>query len=251
MTPSGWSGISRPSKPCSRTDSNQLVLNNDTERPWQVKSSLDNWLIVQPIVQAMLRNAQKSRDAILRAAEELFARSGPHQVSLADVATRAGVSRGLPSYFFKNKETLSRTVMERAAVDVRRMVLDPLRASTHRDPGWLLANLIDNYIEYLAAHPRVVRLLQWDALERTAHPPGGVSTNVAAGVLREAVSVLSTKIAGKAVSGVALSDMVLSIVALCLFPFERMHATGADAAFVRHHKRHVKALVSRIIGVRR
>jgi AcrR family transcriptional regulator len=199
----------------------------------------------------MLRNAQKSRDAILRAAEELFARSGPQQVSLADVAAKAGVSRGLPSYFFKNKETLSRTVMERAAVDVRRAVLDPLRSSTHRDPGRLLVNLIDNYIEYLAAHPRVVRLLQWDALERTAHPLSGVSMNIAAGVLREAVSVLSAKIPGRAISGIATSDLMLSIVALCLFPFERMHATDADAAVVRHHKRHVKALLSRIIGARR
>ncbi len=199
----------------------------------------------------MVRNAQKSREAILRAAEELFAGSGPQQVSLADVAARAGVSRGLPSYFFKDKETLSRTVMERAAVEVRRAVLDPIRSSKHRDPGRLLAGMIDDYIEYLAAHPRVVRLLQWNALERTADPRRGASTNVAAGVLREAVSVLSTKIAAPTISDIDLNDLVLSIVALCLFPFERVHPNGADEAFVRRHKRHVKALVGRVIGAPR
>jgi AcrR family transcriptional regulator len=210
-------------------------------------------LIVQQVLwlAAMARNAQKSRDAILRAAEELFATSGPHQVSLADVAAWAGVSRGLPSYFFKDKATLSRTVMERAAAEVRRAVLDPIGSSKHRDPGRLLANMIDDYIEYLALHPRVVRLLQWNALERTADRRAGASTDVAAGVLREAVSMLSTKIAATTISDIALSDLVLSIVALCLFPFERMHPNSADKAFVRRHKRHVKALVRRIIGAPR
>ena len=198
----------------------------------------------------MGRNAQKSREAILGAAEELFARSGPQQVSLAEVAARAGVSRGLPSYFFKDKETLSRTVMERAAAEVRRAVLDPIRASKHRDPGRLLAGLIDDYIEYLAAHPRVVRLLQWNALERTADTRPGASTNVPTGVLREAVLVLGTKVAASTISGIALDDLVLSIVALCLFPFERVPANGADKSFVRRHKRHVKVLVGRVIGSR-
>jgi AcrR family transcriptional regulator len=105
----------------------------------------DNLLIVQQIVRVMLRNTQKSHDTIRRAAEELFATSGLQRVSLADVAATAGVSEGLPSYFFKNKETLSRTAMERGAIDVRRKVLDPLRSSIHRDSGRLVANLIDDY----------------------------------------------------------------------------------------------------------
>jgi AcrR family transcriptional regulator len=100
----------------------------------------------------MLRNAQKSRDTIPRAAEGLFDR----QVSLADVALKAGVSRGLSSCFFKNRETLSRTAIERGAIDVRRKVLDPLRSSIRRDPGRLLGNR--RPLEYLAAQSRVVRL---------------------------------------------------------------------------------------------
>ena len=89
----------------------------------------------------MLRNAQKSRDTIPRPAEGLFDR----QVSLADIALKAGVSRGLSSCFFKNRETLSRTALECGAIDVRRKVLDPLRSSIRRDPDRLLGNLIDDH----------------------------------------------------------------------------------------------------------
>ncbi|MGB6133246.1 MAG: helix-turn-helix domain-containing protein [Acidobacteriaceae bacterium] len=51
------------------------------------------------------RNADRSRTAILQAAEELFAEHGPNGASLAEIGERAGVSRGLPSYFFSDKET--------------------------------------------------------------------------------------------------------------------------------------------------
>jgi TetR/AcrR family transcriptional regulator len=194
------------------------------------------------------RDAEKSREAILRAAEELFAKSGPEQVSLGDVATQAGVSRGLPSYFFKDKNTLSRTVMERAAEEVRAAVLDPIRSSRHHEPGPLVASMIDDYIDYLAAHPRVVRLLQWNALARTAEPRPDPSTNVVGAVLREAVTVMSAQLGTTTISKVPIQELIPSVVALCLYPFERMHANSIDKAFVQRHKRHVKTILGRVIG---
>ena len=60
------------------------------------------------------RDAERSRAAILDAAERLFAAYGYHATSLQDVGDAAGVSRGTPSYFFRSKEGLYRAVLDRA-----------------------------------------------------------------------------------------------------------------------------------------
>ena len=65
------------------------------------------------------RNAARSREAILDAAEELFADRGYDATSLTDVGAAAGVSRGTPGYFFGGKEQLYRAVLERCLERVR------------------------------------------------------------------------------------------------------------------------------------
>ena len=72
------------------------------------------------------RDPDRSKDAILTAAENVFASHGYDSTSLADIAVAAKVSRGLPSYFFENKEQLYAAVLTRAAEDVRQRVLRPI-----------------------------------------------------------------------------------------------------------------------------
>src|SRR3954453_9717110 len=59
------------------------------------------------------RDAERSRRAILEAAEQLFARQGYDAASLAGIGEAAGVARGTPSYFFGSKEDLYQAVLER------------------------------------------------------------------------------------------------------------------------------------------
>ncbi len=195
------------------------------------------------------RNAEKSREAILQAAESLFARKGTRRVSLAEIAKQAGVSRGLPSYFFHNKGTVSRTVMERAAERVRRSVLDPIRSFPQTNPSQILSELIDRYIDYLAANPYVVKLLHWDALERTAERKTRQPPNIPANVLLEAVQVLAERVGKKRIGGMEIIDLLRSIVAMCLFPFQ--HSPPSGLAFVQQHKRHIKKFVLRAIKERK
>src|SRR5687767_2430630 len=68
------------------------------------------------------RDAARSREAILDAAEVLFAAQGFATTSLQEIGERAGVSRGTPGYFFGSKEALYRAVLERAFVAARAAV---------------------------------------------------------------------------------------------------------------------------------
>lgn len=195
------------------------------------------------------RNADRSRAAILAAAEESFARLGYESVSLAEIATLGGVSRGLPSYFFLNKEKLYRTVMERAAAHNQRAVLDVVRSMKGKGPRKVFLTLIDRYIEYLAANPRIVRLLQWEALGATnGHASGGIS-GIPLRVFREASQALAECVAAKRISGLGTEDLLLSIVSMCLYPFQVMpRGDTKQKAFIRKHKRHVSTIVVRAIG---
>lgn len=60
------------------------------------------------------RDLTTTKEAILDAAEAAFAEQGYHGASLQQIATAAGVSRGMPSYAFGSKDGLYQAVMERA-----------------------------------------------------------------------------------------------------------------------------------------
>ena len=195
------------------------------------------------------RDADRSRGAILAAAEHLFSRVGYEGVSLADVAEVAGVSRGLPSYFFADKQNLYRTVMERAAAQNRRAVLDVLRTMKGNQPVQILLMLIDRYIEYLAANPRVVRLLQWEALGGMKEPTSSGASGVPMLVFFEASKVVSERIGRKRINGLNVDGLFLSIVSMCLYPFQVMPTRDTKLkSFIERHKRHVSAVVVRAVG---
>lgn len=62
------------------------------------------------------RDATRSREAILAAAEELFSERGFEGASLNDIGETAGLSRGAPGYFYGSKDALYREVLARVYV---------------------------------------------------------------------------------------------------------------------------------------
>ncbi|CAN5399137.1 TetR/AcrR family transcriptional regulator [soil metagenome] len=55
---------------------------------------------------------RKSREKIIEAATEIFAKQGFHGTSISDIATKAKVSKGLMYNYFKSKEELIDAIME-------------------------------------------------------------------------------------------------------------------------------------------
>lgn len=191
------------------------------------------------------RNAARSRRAILEAAEGLFAEAGPNGVSLAEIGEQAGVSRSLPSYFFSDKETLYKTVLEQAAADLRSALGEVMGASQDGPAFELLAKLTDCYIDYLAAHPSIVRLLQWNALESTAKNGAAWASRAPTELFDEFLESLSKRMVSKARADVDIYGLLLSIVSVCLYPFQ---IRRFDADEIRARKKHVRRLISALVG---
>src|SRR5687768_3368647 len=118
------------------------------------------------------RDANRSRAAILDAAEQIFAERGFDATSLNEIAARAGVSRATPSYFFGSKEALYVAVLERVFADrqlAARSAFEPLEAWARGDDSKIslreaLERAADGYMAFLQQRPAFVRLLQHEDL---------------------------------------------------------------------------------------
>ncbi|MDM8084897.1 TetR/AcrR family transcriptional regulator [Cellulomonas cellasea] len=72
------------------------------------------------------------REAIIAAARELFAEQGVGRTSIADVAARAGITRGLVYHYLTDKDTLVEVVLER---HIDEFVEDVRRWDAQREVG--------------------------------------------------------------------------------------------------------------------
>jgi AcrR family transcriptional regulator len=194
------------------------------------------------------RNADRTRAAILDAAERLFAARGYDATSLTEVGAASGVSRGTPGYFFGSKAELYRAVLERAFTEVREAVrAGRARAlASSQAPEAILAGAVSDYFDFLAARPNFIRLIEREALSGTMQLEG--AGHVSAG--QEALAAISAELGLDDTESGDAAQLLLSIIALCWFPL--IHArTVAPAVGVElltledleRRKRHVVDLV--------
>ncbi len=122
--------------------------------------------------QPRVRDAGRSREAILEAAERQFASRGFDRASLQDIAAAAGLSRGTPSYFFGSKESLYEAVLGRVFEErdeATRQAFEPVLAwaagrGDTRALKRALERAVAGYLEFLIARRSFVRLLDWEAI---------------------------------------------------------------------------------------
>jgi AcrR family transcriptional regulator len=121
---------------------------------------------------AKIRDAERSREAILDAAERLFSERGFDAVSLTGIGAAAGLSRATPSYFFGSKEQLYTAVLERVSADrqtATARAVQPVVAwcDGHGDLEELrnaLADGMESYMRFLLSRPAFQRFITWEEL---------------------------------------------------------------------------------------
>lgn len=199
--------------------------------------------------QTRTRDPGRSRAAILEAAATLFADIGYQATSLAAVGELAGVSRGTPGYFFGSKDELYRSVLEhcfaRASEAIR---IGRTRAlKSQKPPAEVLAGAVSDYVDFVAANPSLIRLIQREALGE-GDDLGSFPLGNAVGA--EAVAALAQELGFPPRATKPVSHLVLSLIALSWFPV--LHADGLVPAigldpkassFIAERKRHITALL--------
>ena len=110
--------------------------------------------------QASKKKGEASR-SILRAAEELFAAKGFAAVSVRDIAQLADVNKALVFYYYENKATLLRKVLEQyysqhAAALIPTDPTQSLREQVHA--------LLTSYLDFIEDNSRYIHIVQHELL---------------------------------------------------------------------------------------
>jgi TetR/AcrR family transcriptional regulator len=197
------------------------------------------------------RNPQRTREAILDAAEEVFAEQGYASTSLQVIGTRAGVSRGTPGYFFGSKPDLYQAVLERCFGRARAAIRSgrDRALASQETPEVVLAGAVAEYFEFFVSNQNFVRLMEREALSGGPKPEG---FSPRSNVVSEATAAISEELGLDPSQGAEAAHLVLSIMGLCWFPTVHagtvLPALGFDPRSPEFHeqrKRHVVELVLR------
>lgn len=146
------------------------------------------------------RRSVETRERILAAATEVFARSGFHGARVADIAEQAGIAYGLVYHYFRNKDDILAAIFtERWAMyiaylhDVARLPLtfpERMRRLVHfwvemyrRDPDLMtiMINEVSRSYEFLESHDIGTVMVAFEAIEamiREARDKGELDHNV-------------------------------------------------------------------------
>ena len=110
------------------------------------------------------------REAILDAAEEVFAEAGYAGTSLRDIVERANVTKGLVNYYFGSKENLFQEVFLRRGAPIAAKRLERLAELTAReDRALTLQDLVRAFLQPSIQMPRTDSALRFFRIQARLH----------------------------------------------------------------------------------
>lgn len=118
-------------------------------------------------------DAKGAREAILNAAEAVFAQHGFDGARIDAIAAEAGYNKSLLFQYFGNKLGLYKEVLKRADREMGELLAhvfaslleDETSASQAHRFRAFLETMIQTLFDYLLEHPRFVRMLTWEMAE--------------------------------------------------------------------------------------
>jgi AcrR family transcriptional regulator len=205
---------------------------------------------------ARTRDAARSREVILDAAERVFAKRGFEAASLSEIGAAAGLSRGTPGYFFGSKQHLYIAVLERVFADrqaATAQAFAPVLAwcdgsADLRALRRAIANAAEAYTGFLLQRPAFVRLLVWEELA------GGQRLRAArrhSTAMQDAFGALADVSRARGLRRFDPGDAVLLFISLTFAPLAHqstlMVAMGRELGDARLRRRHTRLVVDQVM----
>jgi AcrR family transcriptional regulator len=109
-------------------------------------------------------SAEQRRESILDAANEVFGEHGFEHVRIDDVATAAGISKALIYEHFESKQDLYSELMDRAALDLLRVLVDAATAPGMEGP-LRMENAAAAGFQWVQEHPHAFHMFIRDVTD--------------------------------------------------------------------------------------
>jgi AcrR family transcriptional regulator len=210
-----------------------------------------------PTAPERIRDAERSRDAILDAATRLFATHGYDGASMAEIGAAAGLSRGAPGYFFGSKRSLYGAVLETvfgSRQEATEQAFAPVRAWCQREaplqrlPAALSAAAA-GYIRFLQEHPEFVALIMREELDDGRRLSGSSRSSTA---MHDAFGALRSAGAARGLRPFHVHEAVLLFVSLTFAPLSYRHtllrAVGLEVTSERGRRKQARLAASQLMS---
>ena len=151
----------------------------------------------------------------------MFLCAGQAGARMQEIADAAGINKALLHYYFRSKERLYRTVLEREIAAFLRGVVGSIPETD--DIEAFLRGMIGTIIDRLAGNPQVVRFITWE-LGRG----GPVAREVIRGVIMEGSGesvynrfrgLVAREVARKRIRPVDPDHLLFSVLGMCLYVY--------------------------------
>ena len=190
------------------------------------------------------RDPDRTREAILAAAEEQFAKCGFDATTMQMIGDAAGLSRSTAAYFFGNKNDLYSAVLARVIQRARDAMLDGYQhTGTHASVEEAVEGYVAVLLDFLARDYAFLRLIQREALADASRVAELFGQPVDDALLAFAPAAQR--------AGISPQRLLLDVISLCWYPFAHEHTllpalgmTPRDPEFLDAHKRHIVQLVT-------
>jgi TetR/AcrR family transcriptional regulator len=191
----------------------------------------------------MERDADRTREAILAAAEAVFADCGFDATTMKAIGDAAGLSRGTAAYFFGSKNQLYDAVLARVIERARTAMLGAYEHTGAASVDEAVATYVEVFLEFLARDYAFLRLIQREALAD--------ASRVAELFGQPVDDALAAFAPAAERAGVSPQRLLLDVIALCWYPFAHEHTLlpalgmhARDPAFLDDHKQHIVRVVA-------
>jgi AcrR family transcriptional regulator len=114
-----------------------------------------------------IRDAERTQQAILAAAEKEFASKGLAGARVDIIAERAGANKRMLYYYFNSKENLYLAVLERAYGAMRQV--ERMLNLTDLDPIEAVRKLVEFKFDYYQSNPTIIPLLAAENMHSAKH----------------------------------------------------------------------------------
>lgn len=107
---------------------------------------------------------RERRGQLLEAAAELFAERGFDDTRIVDIVERAGVAKGLFYWYFENKETLFRELVEQNRLRLRQAQAEAIDLAA--EPLLRIRQGAESSVRFMARHARLFSLIEVEGRDR-------------------------------------------------------------------------------------
>jgi len=179
------------------------------------------------VVEFRSRDADRTREEILRGAMAEFAGHGFGGARMEAIAERSGVNKKLIYYYFEGKDELFLAVLEQTYADIRAAERD-LHLQTSA-PLHAIASLVEFTWRHYLAHPEFLALLNSENMHRAGHLKRSHRIRQMNSPLIEGLADVLARgeQSGELRKGIDPMQLYISIAGLAYFYLSNKHTLGA------------------------